>query len=140
MPATNEALVKGKLKHLTPMKHARYQDMLVVVGRASKGFKKLFQRDYLPIIMATSRTAWLVMLWAHGRDHAGVDYTYQTSPQVAWVVGGRRLARSIKISCVRCRYLAKLLLDQKMSVLPPHLTVPSPCFTYVAVDLAGPFV
>ena len=46
------------------MKHARYQDMLVVVGRASKGFKKLFQRDYLPIIMATTRTAWLVMLWA----------------------------------------------------------------------------
>ena len=27
-----------------------------------------------------------------------------------------------------------------MSVLPPHLSVPCPCFTYVAVDLAGPFV
>ena len=140
MPATNEALVKGKLKHLTPMKHAKYQDMLVVVGRASKGFKKLFQRDYLPIIMAATRTAWLIMLWAHGQDHAGVDNTYQTSLQVAWVVSGRKLARSIKRACVRCRYLAKLLLDQQMSVLPPHLTVPCPCFTYVAVDLAGPFV
>ena len=27
-----------------------------------------------------------------------------------------------------------------MSVLPPFLAVPSPCFSFVAVDLAGPFV
>ena len=140
MPATNEALVKGKLRHLSPMKHVKYEDMLVVVGRASKGFQHLFQREYLPIIMASTRTAWLVMLWAHGEDHSGVDNTYLTSLQVAWVVGGRRLARNIKKSCVRCRYLAKLLLDQQMSALPPHLAVPCPCFTYVAVDLAGPFV
>ena len=90
--------------------------------------------------MASTRTAWLVMLWAHGQDHSGVDNTYLTSLQVAWVVGGRRLARGIKRSCVRCRYLGKVLLDQQMSVLPPHLSVPCPCFTYVAVDLAGPFV
>ena len=27
-----------------------------------------------------------------------------------------------------------------MATLPPYLAVPCPCFTYVAVDLAGPFV
>ena len=31
-------------------------------------------------------------------------------------------------------------MDQQMSVLPSHLSVPAPPFTYVAVDLAGPFV
>ena len=50
------------------------------------------------------------------------------------------LARSIRKSCVRCRYLAKQLADQQMSILPPFLSVPSPCFSYIAVDLAGPFV
>ena len=27
-----------------------------------------------------------------------------------------------------------------MGTLPQYLSVPSPCFTYVAVDLAGPFL
>ena len=31
-------------QHLSPMKHTKYEDMVVVVGRASKGFKQLFQK------------------------------------------------------------------------------------------------
>ena len=122
------------------MQHPKYSDMLVVVGRSVSGLKQYFQKDYLPILMSSTRTAWLVMLWAHCEDHAGVDVTLQTSLQVAWVVGGRVMARAIKKSCVRCRYLAKSLTDKLMSVLPPFLSVPCPCFTYVAVDLAGPFL
>ena len=80
------------------------------------------------------------MLWAHEQDHAGVDTTYTTSMQIAWIVGGRKLARGIKNSCVRCRYLTRKLQGQQMSVLPPYLSKPCPCFTYIAVDLAGPFV
>ena len=48
MPATNRAAVQGKLKHLSPMKHSRYPDMLVVVGRAAPGLQSLFQKEYLP--------------------------------------------------------------------------------------------
>ena len=140
MPATNKAAAAGKLKHLSPMQHSRYPDMLVVVGRVSQGFQSLFQKEYLPILMSTTRTAWLVMVWAHCLDHTGVDLTYQTSLQVAWIIGGRALARGIKKACVRCRYLAKQLLDQQMSVLPQHLIMPSPCFSCVAVDLCGPFI
>ena len=140
MPATNLAASQGKLKHLNPQQHFKYPDMLVVVGRAVAGFQNLFQKDFLPIIMAKTRTAWLVMVWAHCQDHAGVDTSFQPSMQVAWIVGGRTLAKGIKKACVRCRYLARQLLDQQMSVLPPHLTVPCPPFSFVAVDLAGPFV
>ena len=60
--------------------------------------------------------------------------------QLAWIIGGRSLARSIKRSCVRCRYLEKKSAGQQMAVLPSQLSVPAPPFTYVAVDLAGPFV
>ena len=140
MPATNKAASEGKLKHLSPLQHSRYPDMLVLIGRAVKGFRSLFQKEYLPIIMSTTRTFYLVMMWAHYLDHGGVDVTYQTSLQVAWVVRGRALARGIKKSCVRRRYLAKQLIDQQMSVLPEHLIMPCPCFSYVAVDLCGPFV
>ena len=140
MPATNKAAMEGKLKHLSPKQHGLYPDMLVVVGRAAAGMQHHFQKEYLPIIMAKTRTAWMIMLWSHCQDHAGVDITFQTSLQVAWIVGGRVLARSIRKCCVRCRYLAKQLADQQMSILPPFLSVPCPCFSYVAVDLAGPFV
>ena len=64
--------------------------------------------------MAKTRVAWMIMLWAHCMDHAGVNATVQTSLQVAWVVGGRALARGIKRSCVRCKYLAKQLAGQQM--------------------------
>ena len=140
MPETNLAASEGKLRHLNPKQHPVYPDVLVVVGRVSHGFQHLFQKDFLPIIMSSTRTAWLIMSWAHNQDHAGVDITFQTSLQVAWVVGGRSLARSIKKSCVRCRYLSLKSVQQQMAELPPHLSVPSPPFTYVAVDLAGPFI
>ena len=140
MPATNKAAVEGRLKHLSPMQHVKYPDMLVVVGRAVKGLQLNYQKEYLPILMSKTRVAWLIMLWSHCLDHGGVDTTVQTSLQLAWVVGGRSLARSIKRSCVRCRYLAKQLAGQQMSVLPEFLAVPCPCFTYIAVDLAGPFL
>ena len=80
------------------------------------------------------------MLWAHSQDHAGVDCTYSTATQVAWIVGGRRLAKAIQTTCVRCRFLRKKLEGQKMSVLPPRITVPCPVFTHIGLDLAGPFI
>ena len=49
------------------------------------------------------------------------------------------MARCVKQTCVRCRYLAKLLEGQQMAVLPARLTVPCPVFSHVGVDLAGPF-
>ena len=140
MPATNKAAMDGKLKHLTPFKHAEFPDILVVTGRAATGFQQFFQKEFLPILMAGTRTAYMIMLWAHDEDHGGVDVTFHTSLQVAWIVGGRVLARNIKRSCVRCRYLSKQLAGQQMGELPAQLMVPCPCFSYVAVDLAGPFL
>ena len=139
MPATNKAGSQGKLKHLTPKKHDKYDDLIVVTGRAAEGLKHYLQKDFLPVIMSSTRTATLVTLWAHDRDHSGVDVTFMTATQVAWIVGGRALARCVKQSCVRCRYLGKLLEGQQMAVLPARLTVPCPVFSHIGVDLAGPF-
>ena len=139
MPATNQAGAKGKLRHLTPKKHDIYEDIIVVTGRALEGMKFYLHRDFLPVIMSTTRTAQLITLWAHGRDHSGVDITYMTTSQIAFIVGGRALAKRVKRHCVRCRYLGKQLEGQQMAVLPPRLTVPCPVFSHVGVDLAGPF-
>ena len=140
MPATNKAGLEGRLNHLTPKKHDVYEDVVVVTGRALEGLKYYLQKEYLPIIMSSTRTAQLITLWAHNRDHAGVDITYMTTTHVAWIIRGRVLSKITKKNCVRCRYLAKLLEGQQMSVLPARLTVPCPIFSHIGVDLAGPYV
>ena len=140
MPATNLAGSEGKLEHLTPRKHDEYDDVIVVTGRALEGMKHYLHKDYLPVIMSCTRTAQLVILWAHCQDHAGVDVTYMTATHVAWIIGGRALAKNVKKTCVRCRYIAKQLEGQQMSVLPARLTVPCPVYSHVGVDLAGPFL
>ena len=62
MPATNKAGAQGKLKHLTPKKHDQYDDVIVVTGRAIEGLRHYLQRDFLPVIMSSTRTAHLVVL------------------------------------------------------------------------------
>ena len=140
MPATNKAGLEGKLKHLTPKKHDVYEDVVVVTGRALEGMKHYLQKDYLPVLMSSTRTAQLVTMWAHNSDHAGVDITFLTMTHVAWIVGGRALARCVKQSCIRCRFLAKVLEGQQMAVLPARLSVPCPVFSHVGIDLAGPLL
>jgi hypothetical protein len=63
MPATNKAGTEGKLKHLTPKRHNVYGDVVVVTGRALEGMKHYLQKDFLPVIMSSTRTAQLVTLW-----------------------------------------------------------------------------
>ena len=65
--------------------------------------------------------------------------TFFTSRQYCWIVNGRKLAKRICKLCVKCRFLNKKLLTQKMAPLPAEVQVPCPAFTNVALDLAGPF-
>lgn len=136
MPATRKAYEEKKLTKLSLWEH---ENMLVITGRAQEGLRYYFGTEYLPVLMSTTRTAELIMMWAHGQDHSNRDTTYTTANQVAWIVGGRRLAGKVKDSCVRCRFLQKNLLGQKMAPLPSHLTVPCPVFTNIGLDLMGPF-
>ena len=135
MLATREALKQGKLKKLTTWEH---EGLVVVTGRAEQGLKHYYGVQNLPVIMASTRVGFLIMLHSHEEDHSNRDTTLATSAQYAWIVGGRTLAAKIKALCVRCRFLDKKLLGQKMAVLPKELTVPCPPFSHVGVDLAGP--
>ena len=137
MTSTIEAMKKGKLRELTIQeKHG----MLVIVGRANAGMRQLLGADYLPVVMARERIAVLVMLKSHEDSaHMSVDITLYTSRHHCWIVGGRRLAKTICKFCIKCRYLRRKEETQKMASLPEELCVPCPPFTNVGVDLAGPY-
>ncbi|XP_078340696.1 uncharacterized protein LOC144627460 [Crassostrea virginica] len=56
-----------------------------------------------------------------------------------WITGGKRLISSLIFHCVTCRRLRAKLSEQKMANLPCDRLSPSPLFTYVGVDVFGPW-
>ena len=94
-PATMEAHKQGRLRNLSPLIHDENPDVLVLRGRAMDGLKSFFHSEALPILMSTTRLAYLLMLWAHNKDHTAVDMTLMTVTQWVWIVGGRALAKVV---------------------------------------------
>ena len=56
MPTTWMAGKQGKLRDLTPVRHHTYPDLLLVRGRTKEGMKRMYGAEYLPILMASTRT------------------------------------------------------------------------------------
>ena len=136
MKETQEAIDAGKLRDLDIRDS---NGLKVVVGRAKAGLQKFFGKDSLPVIMGSTRVAYLVMLWAHCQDHCGKDITMATARHEVWIVHANKLAKQITKSCIRCRFLRKCLEGQKMAMLPIELQGYCPPFSNVGVDLCGPY-
>ena len=115
MEDTRLAVSEGKLKSLCVEER---DGLIVVVGRARTGMQNLLGKEYLPVLMRKSRVTFLVMLWAHKENHDARDLTMSIACSKAWIIGAKRLATSITVGCVRCRFLHKLKVMQKMAELP----------------------
>ena len=60
----------------------------VVCGRASAGLQNFLGSNFLPVIMASTRVAYLIMLDSH-KDHAGRDVTLAMSRHEARIVNAK---------------------------------------------------
>ena len=136
MDKTREAMKNGRLKELDIRE--REDGLLVIIGRAQTGLQNMYGTDYLPVIMADTKVAELVMVSAHWKDHSGLDITMAMSRMDAWIVNARKLAKVVVRGCLRCRFLRKKLVLQKMAVLPDLMQVPCRPFTNIGLDLCGP--
>ena len=135
MPETVAAKKAGRLKELDVRE---IDDMYVVCGRASTGLQKFFGKNYLPVIMGTTRVAYLIMLNAHCKDHTGRDITMAMSRKEAWIVNAKKLAKKIVHNCLRCRFLRHKLEQQKMASIPASIQGQFPPWTNIGLDLTGP--
>ena len=135
MPATRTAMKDNKLKEYQLVEH---EGMMVMGSRAPMGVKHHFGQEHLPVIMASTRVAELVMWHAHCESHKSVAVTIANSRKVCFIIGARKLAKSLCKACIKCREVSRKLVTQKMNLLPDRLQVPAPCFTHLGVDLAGP--
>lgn len=56
-----------------------------------------------------------------------------------WLMGGKRLINSVLHKCVTCRRLRGKMQEQRMADLPPERLATCPPFTYVGLDVFGPW-
>ena len=66
IPETRKAFREKRLQKLTLWEH---EGMLVLSGRAMERMKNYFWVSFLPVVMAQTRVAELIMLHAHSMDH-----------------------------------------------------------------------
>lgn len=133
----------GKLASLFPrlkevMIFGRKFEIVVTSGRIGGGLAIGYDKDELPILYPTCRFSKLLMKHAHEFEHCGSDRTLQRSRNFAWIIRGRRLAKSVKFDCFKCRLRHKKLEEQLIAPLPSSRLPPAPVFYSTAVDLFGP--
>ncbi len=95
-----------------------------------------------PVILPKqSHVAKLLVSYYHSKvHHQGRQFT-EGAIRLAglWIVGGKRLINYILHCCVTCRRLRGKQVVQKMADLPPERLSTSPPFTYVGLDVFGPW-
>ena len=128
---------KGKYKKLLPTTE---NGIIVVGGRAEKWISSTWNREKFILLPAKHRLSVLIAEKAHvDSGHLAVEATIAMIRSKYWIVGVRRMVRSIIGRCKHCKLKFKKLHSQKMSSLPIERLKPSPPFQNIGLDYFGPF-
>ena len=128
---------KGDLTTLQPTSQG---GIIFTSRRVGLALEALLGCDRLPILMPRSRLAELIMWHSHSEDHRrNLMDTLARSRELAWIVRGARLAKSVCARCPRCRLCRRITEKQIMSQIPRHQLIQCPPFTNISLDFMGPF-
>ena len=95
-----------------------------------------------PVILPkNSKIAQRITEFYHKKvQHSGRTSTLNEVRQNGfWLINANYIVRQVIDRCVECRILRGKLMDQKMGELPPERFSTEGPFTYVGLDLCGPF-
>ena len=117
-------------------------DEILRVGGRLKNAPVLISREKHPVIIpGKHHIAKLIVLQFHEEvQHQGRLFTEGAIRKGGfWITGGKRLVSSVIFSCVKCRRLRRKLEGQMMADLPSDRLEEAPPFTYVGLDVFGPW-
>ena len=117
-------------------------DEILRVGGRLKNAPVLISREKHPVsIPGKHHIAKLIVLQFHEEvQHQGRLFTEGAIRKGGFrITGGKRLVSSVIFSCVKCRRLRGKLEGQKMADLPSDCLEEAPPFTYVGLDVFGPW-
>ncbi|XP_042883833.1 uncharacterized protein LOC122260556 [Penaeus japonicus] len=125
-----------RLKNLGP---SMENGILVVGCRIQTWLKNNWNRDNFIFLPKDHLLSRLIVTELHNVNHEGIETTLAKLLSKFWVPGARRLIKSVKGKCVKCRRFDKNLQEQCMGQVIEGRLKPSPPFYHTATDLFGPF-
>lgn len=151
--AVQEEMYKEELESLTQKSQVCSQSSLMKLDPFidGKGLMRVGGRirqadledlEKHPLILPANHhvTTLLVRHYHNKVAHQGRHFTEGALRTAGvWIVGGRRRISSIIFKCVICKRLRGKPEIQKMSDLPPDRLTVDPPFTYVGLDVFGPW-
>ena len=110
-------------------------------GRLNKATHLTSKEKNPTILPGKHHVSKLIALHCHEIvKHQGRHFTEgKIRAEGFWITGGKRLVSSIIFKCVSCRKLRGRLECQRMADLPADRLEQAPPFTYVGVDVFGPW-
>ena len=94
-----------------------------------------------PVAMATDPIVFQLLLHIHWDifPHKGVNSTNRLIANILYVVRGGYVVRALRDECQRCRIILKKHIKECMGSIPPEKLIVSPAFSFVQIDVGGPF-
>lgn len=117
------------------------KDNLICVGGRLK-HAQINATEKNPIILPKNSHISLLLVRQYHEQvkHQGQHFTEGALRTAGyWIIGGKHLIASVLHKCVTCRRLRRKVEQQLMADLPPERLHVSPPFTYVGVDVFGPW-
>ena len=114
---------------------------LIRIGGRIRQIEMEFQLKHPLVIPRHGRTTQLIVRWYHHKvKHCGRGITLNELRQAGfWVINGCSVVKFMIQNCVTCRALRGIPNEQKMADLPEERLIEAAPFTYVGVDVFGPF-
>ena len=95
--------------------------------------------EVLTFIIPKGHVAKLFVVFQHRLlKHAGVDTVVSSLRSEYWIVGLRRLTKTVKRECVSCQRVDSQACNQPAAPLPDLRVIQAPPFTVTGLDFAGP--
>ncbi|XP_034163934.2 uncharacterized protein LOC117598271 [Pangasianodon hypophthalmus] len=134
----NQAVSKSsRLWKLSPI----MEDNFICVGGRLK-YSEVATAEKNPIILPKDSHISLLLIRRHHEQvkHQGRHLTEGAIRAAGlWILGGKSLINSVLHKCITCRKLRGKLEEQRMADLPSERLKICPPFTYVGLDVFGPW-
>lgn len=136
--ANKEIPKQSRLQRLSP--YLDNSGCLRVGGRLSKADLENDERNPLIIPGHHHITTLLIRHYHEQVQHQGRHFTEGAVRSAGlWIIGGKRCISALIHSCITCRKLRWRTESQKMADLPVDRLSTDPPFSYVGVDVFGPW-
>ena len=115
-------------------------DGIYVVGSRLENWKSHTYNETRPVLLSSkSKFAQLYAQYIHNQCHLGISAVAAKIRAKFWVVGLRTLLKSIKFRCTICKKLDGQFQRQIMGKLPDERSKPAPAWSYISLDMFGPY-